>query len=192
MRARVDVTAASAADVARRRARAAPDRRRDPALAVALSGGGFRAMLYHVGVLVRLNELGLLSATSRFSSVSGGSITAATLGAAWNQLRFDEFGVANNFAETVQAPLFDLAGRLLDVASVMGGVGSLRGPAKALSRRYAHHLFGSSTLLDLPDSPRFTLNTTNLATGTLMRWSREYAADYKVGTVFAPTPCLSG
>lgn len=99
MRARVDVAAASAVDVARRRARAAPDRRRDPGLAVALSGGGFRAMLYHVGVLLRLNELGLLSATSRFSSVSAGSIAAASLGIGWCRLRFDINGVAENFAD---------------------------------------------------------------------------------------------
>ena len=148
-------------------------------------------MLYHVGALHRLNELGLLSVTGRFSSVSGGSIAAAVLGAAWRQLRFDESGVADNFVDLVQTPLFELAGRLLDVTSVLEGVGSLRGPAKALSRRYVRYLFGSATLQDLPDAPRFTLNTTNLATGTLMRWAKEYTADYKVGTIFEPTAALA-
>lgn len=33
----------------------------EPGLAIALSGGGFRAMLFHAGALLRLNELGLLS-----------------------------------------------------------------------------------------------------------------------------------
>ncbi len=123
--------------------------------------------------------------------MSGGSIAAAVLGAAWRQLRFDESGVADNFVDLVQTPLFELAGRLLDVTSVLEGVGSLRGPAKALSRRYVRYLFGSATLQDLPDAPRFTLNTTNLATGTLMRWAKEYAADYKVGTIFEPTAALA-
>src|SRR5262245_24686369 len=37
-----------------------------------LSGGGSRAMLFHVGALTRLNELGVLRSLDRISSVSGG------------------------------------------------------------------------------------------------------------------------
>ena len=44
-------------------------------MALCLSGGGYRAMLFHAGCLWRLNELGLLSSLKRVSSVSGGSIT---------------------------------------------------------------------------------------------------------------------
>lgn len=46
-------------------------------VAVCLSGGGYRAMMFHVGALWRLHELGLLAQATRVSSVSGGSITAA-------------------------------------------------------------------------------------------------------------------
>ncbi|HYX04969.1 MAG TPA: patatin-like phospholipase family protein, partial [Reyranella sp.] len=55
-------------------------------IALALSGGGYRAMLFHTGVLIRLNELGLLKQVSRVSSVSGGSISAAYLGLVWKKL----------------------------------------------------------------------------------------------------------
>src|SRR5438876_79864 len=48
-------------------------------LCICLSGGGFRATLFHLGALRRLNELGMLSRTRTISSVSGGSITAAHL-----------------------------------------------------------------------------------------------------------------
>jgi NTE family protein len=48
-----------------------------------LSGGGYRAMIYHVGALVRLNELGFLPKLREIASVSGGSITAGMLAAAW-------------------------------------------------------------------------------------------------------------
>src|SRR5882757_3461130 len=48
-------------------------------LCLALSGGGFRATLFHLGSLRRLNELGLISRASAISSVSGGSIMAACL-----------------------------------------------------------------------------------------------------------------
>ena len=44
-----------------------------------LSGGGYRAMVFHIGVLWRLYETGLLKSMKRISSVSGGSITAGVL-----------------------------------------------------------------------------------------------------------------
>ncbi len=44
---------------------------------VALSGGGFRASLYHIGVLARLAELDLLRHIEVLSCVSGGSIVGA-------------------------------------------------------------------------------------------------------------------
>jgi NTE family protein len=48
-----------------------------PALGLALSGGGFRAAFFHVGVLARLAELGLLRHVTLISTVSGGSIAGA-------------------------------------------------------------------------------------------------------------------
>ncbi len=44
---------------------------------LALSGGGFRASLYHLGVLARLAELDVLRHVSVLSCVSGGSIVGA-------------------------------------------------------------------------------------------------------------------
>lgn len=55
-----------------------PDQRRQ-GMAICLSGGGFRATLFHLGALRRLNQLGLLSQISTFSSVSGGSILNGVL-----------------------------------------------------------------------------------------------------------------
>src|SRR5437870_13405946 len=39
-----------------------------------LSGGGFRATLFHIGAIRRLNEFGILPKLTTVSSVSGGSI----------------------------------------------------------------------------------------------------------------------
>ena len=44
-----------------------------PGVALCLSGGGYRAMLFHLGALWRLNDAGLLRGLVRISSVSGGS-----------------------------------------------------------------------------------------------------------------------
>jgi len=46
-------------------------------LGLALSGGGFRASLYHIGVLARLAELDILRHIEFLSCVSGGSIIGA-------------------------------------------------------------------------------------------------------------------
>jgi predicted acylesterase/phospholipase RssA len=46
-------------------------------IGLALSGGGFRASLYHIGVLARLAELDLLRSVEFLSCVSGGSIIGA-------------------------------------------------------------------------------------------------------------------
>jgi predicted acylesterase/phospholipase RssA len=46
-------------------------------IGLALSGGGFRAALFHVGVLARLAELGILRRVEVLSMVSGGSIIGA-------------------------------------------------------------------------------------------------------------------
>ena len=77
----------------------------DDGIAVCLSGGGYRAMLFHTGVLWRLLEFGLLSPGNRtakrpdgtsmavgtferISSVSGGSIISAMLGHKWKSSGF--------------------------------------------------------------------------------------------------------
>ena len=56
-----------------------PERRQGTALC--LSGGGYRAALFHLGATRRLNELGALTRIDTFTSVSGGSIFAAHLAA---------------------------------------------------------------------------------------------------------------
>jgi len=69
-----------------------------PGIALCLSGGGYRAMIFHLGALWRINQLGYLKKLSRVSSVSGGSITAGVLALAWRDLRFDTSGVATNMS----------------------------------------------------------------------------------------------
>jgi predicted acylesterase/phospholipase RssA len=56
----------------------------DEPLGLALSGGGFRATLFHLGVVRALAEAGLLSRVTHITSVSGGSVLAAHLVLNWN------------------------------------------------------------------------------------------------------------
>ena len=58
-------------------------RKLEDTIGLCLSGGGYRAMIYHVGAIIRLNELGFLPRLSEIASVSGGSITAGLLALRW-------------------------------------------------------------------------------------------------------------
>ena len=161
-------------------------------LALCLSGGGYRAMLFHLGTLWYLNDAGYLPKLDRVSSVSGGSITAGVLATRWKQLQFDAAGKAANFGDAVVAPLRKMAATTIDAGSVLGGIFT---PGTSVSDRvikgYKKHLFGESTLQDFIDKPRFVINATNVQTGSLFRFSKPYIADYRIGRIMKPTTSVA-
>jgi NTE family protein len=148
-------------------------------------------MLFHLGTLWRLNQLGLLHKLARISSVSGGSITAGVLGLAWKNLGFDNNGVSANLEELVIKPVRQLAGHTIDRGSIFMGILLPRQSiADEVADAYRKHLFGNRTLQDLPadnEGPRFVINATNVQTKVLWRFSRPYMGDYRVGLVHNPT-----
>lgn len=151
-----------------------------------LSGGGYRAMLFHLGSLWRLNELGEVSRLDRISSVSGGSVTAGVLAHRWDALRWDAQGRATNFEEVVVRPVRALASRTLDVGAILLGLVTPGGAGERLVRALDRHLFRGAQLGELPARPHFVFNAANLQSGVLWRFSREYMADWRVGTVREP------
>jgi NTE family protein len=156
-------------------------------IALCLSGGGYRAMLFHLGALWRLNELGFLQKLQRISSVSGGSITAGVLGLRWAQLGFDAGGTAQRFAAEVVEPIRSLAGKTIDEGSIIGGILLPGTIAEKVADAYRKHLFGDATLQDLPDDPpRFVINATNVQSGALWRFMKPYMRDWRVGEVVRP------
>ena len=155
-------------------------------LGLCLSGGGYRAMLYHAGALVLLNEAGLLSRLDEISSVSGGSITSAVLATRWRTLNFDERGIATNFREAVVDPLVLVAGKSIDVRAALTGFLPGCTASGAVAAFYERELFHGATLQDLPDRPRFTFMATNLQTTSGWRFARDYAADFRVGRISNP------
>jgi len=163
--------------------------RPQPGVALCLSGGGYRAMVFHLGALWRLNEAGLLKGLSRVSSVSGGSITAGLLGLRWKRLGFDTSSVARGFEAEVVGPIRSLAGRTIDAGSVLGGVFLPGTVNERVAAAYDKHLYQGATLQDLPsdaEGPRFVINATNVQSGALWRFMRPYMRDYLVGEVKDP------
>ena len=160
-------------------------------IGLCLSGGGYRATIYHVGALTRLNELGILAQLDQIASVSGGSITAGMLALAWKRLHFTADCIATNLNEVVAEPLLALAGQPLDVRAIILSLLPGRSAADVVADAYDANLFGGATLQSLTDRPRFTFMATNLQTGSGWRFAKDYAADHRVGQIVKPTLKLS-
>ena len=100
---------------------------------------------------------------------------------AWGELIFDERGVATNLIEKVGRPILRLAKWHLDLPAIALGMLPFVNAANIAAEAYDRVLFRRATLQELPESPRFVFNATSLQTGSLWRFSREYAAEYRVG-----------
>lgn len=161
-------------------------------LAICLSGGGYRAMLFHLGTLWYLADAGYLPKLDRVSSVSGGSITAGVLALKWSQLQFDANGVATNFRDVVVAPVRKLADNTIDAGNIIKATLT---PGTSINDRiiasYKKLVFGEATLQDIVDKPRFVINATNVQTGSLFRFSKPYIADYRIGMMDKPKTSLA-
>ena len=156
-------------------------------IALCLSGGGYRAMLFHLGSLWRLNELRYLKKLNRVSSVSGGSITSGVLALNWSKLGFDANGFAQNFDDQVTKPIRGMASHSIDLSSIVGGL--FGGVSKHVVDHYNQYLYNHAPLKNLPDDtqgPRFVFNATSLQTGVLWRFSKPYMGDWKVGLIRNP------
>lgn len=162
-------------------------------IGLCLSGGGFRAMLFHLGAVWRLNEAGVLGKLTRISSVSGGSIVAAVLGMRWTELGLgpDKAAAQADFDRLVVEPIRSLGGRTIDAGAIIGGILLPGTIGDKIENAYSKHLYGDATLQNLPDEPRFVINATNVQTGALWRFMKPYMADYRVGMVMKPTVPLA-
>ena len=164
-----------------------PLRKPKAGIAVCLSGGGYRAMLFHVGSLRRLYETGILKRVDRISSVSGGSIASAVLGLNWSDLMAQKKPDMARFESLIADPIKHFAGVSIDTSSVLWGILLPGSISNRVQKAYRKHLFLDATLQDLPDKPRFVINATNVQSGALWRFMKPYMRDYRVGKVSNPT-----
>ncbi len=146
-------------------------------VALCLSGGGYAGMLFSVGSLWRLNELGWLRRIDEISCVSTGAIAGAMLAAVWDRLDFDADGVARRFVEEVAKPIHRLARETVDMWSIVGGEFSGRSCGDIVADAYDECLFGGITLRQLPDydsgrAPRFVFTALDVRTGRLVRFCK--------------------
>src|SRR5436190_7536640 len=125
-------------------------------LGLALSGGGFRATLFHLGVVRFLRDAGALQEISEIASVSGGSILAAHLVLNWDKYNGDDQGFAAAAAEIVKFVQFGVRNhivRRLPLLYLLRGLAKLTPwhgrtltAGAILERYYAAQLYGDRCL----------------------------------------------
>src|SRR5712692_1249236 len=154
---------------------------------LSLSGGGFRATLFHLGALRRLNEFGILPKLTTVSSVSGGSILngflATRLAAAITN------GIAN-FDGSVSNPVREFCSldirRWLALEVVIPG----RHNSSGLAKQYDQHLTSGKLLKDIPGTPIHVFCATDLAYGVNWVFKKQQCGDYQAGFQATPTDWL--
>ncbi len=160
-----------------------------PELALCLSGGGFRAAIFHLGVLHRLHEMGVLSKVKTISSVSGGSILAGHLADRMVHHGMNSLGEINDWDEQIGDPFLKFVARDLRTWPILWTLPFnwlLPVPRAAhLVQMYRKRLSGLM-LRDIPETPRFKFCATDLAFGVGWYFEKAEVGDYQAG--YAETP----
>lgn len=125
-------------------------------IGLALSGGGFRAAGFHLGVFRKLQQLGLLWKIDLLTCVSGGSIAGAFLASHWGE--DDALDKLDHYLRSTSIAVSSVIGGLLDPFSSR---------LDKLAGTYERDLYGKRSLGSLKGGPRLYLNATNLATGNM-------------------------
>lgn len=156
-----------------------------PAVAVALSGGGFRATLSGLGVLRFLADSGLLAQVRYSSSVSGGSVANGVFASRYDELAASGF-TGEAFDRLVLRPVVQVVTRTSVQAGLLRQAWRLIGSTTRtdlLGRSFDRHWFGGRLLEELPADCQFIFNAANLTTGVRFTFEREVVGDYAVGHI---------
>jgi NTE family protein len=158
-------------------------------IGLCLSGGGYRATLFHLGSLRRLNELGILARADfrTVSSVSGGSITAAWLATAF--ARHHGLTAApipdEAWEREIRGPLRAFTRKNIRTGAIAKRLLPWNWHRKstgveALAARYEKDLT-DLRLVDMPARPNFVLCATDMAYGVNWVYERGRLGDYQAG-----------
>ncbi len=151
-------------------------------IALALSGGGYRATVFHLGVMARLADQDVLEQVSVLSTVSGGSLCIGLVHGL-NGMRWPT-------SQEYQTKLLPEARRILTttdlqkdlISRVLGSFWMLfSSRAKALSKLIQEKWGITARLSELPDKPRWLINATCYETGKNWRFEKRRMGDYLYG-----------
>jgi NTE family protein len=161
-------------------------------IALAFSGGGVRATVFHLGVLARLARQDLLDKVKIISSVSGGSLAAGLVFASTGNRWPSSAEYLRDVVPQIHSLLTtrDLQ-RMFALKSLMFPWRLASGRAAVLGDELERQWQIGGKLADLPTSPRWIINATCYQTGKNWRFQRDIMGDYRTKYVTDPDFRLS-
>jgi NTE family protein len=156
---------------------------RSMSIVLALSGGGTRAMVFHLGVLQLLSERKLFERVTRISTVSGGSLLVGLM-LQENRLKWP---ASETFSEVV---LPNLRRKLCASSLQWAAVRQLFNPknwkyllarANLLAFALENEWGVKARLSDLPPKPEWSINGTTAENGKRFRFKSDSLGDYSIG-----------
>lgn len=174
---------------------------------LSLSGGGYRATIYHLGTLRKLKEMGLLDKVDIISTISGGSITGAYFGLKGSDFEAFEKGLINIVKKSIIKGIyfsFRFISIIILLLSIFGviifflftdyaWISSLLlvitifiivkyqfkifPVSLIINNLYSKWFFENKTLKDFNNNPIIAINATNVETGRPFTFSKNKMSD---------------
>ena len=176
-------------------------------IGLSLSGGGYRATIYHLGTLRKLKEMNLLDKVDVISTISGGSITGAYYGLKGNDFDAFDKGLINIVKKSVINGIYFSTRFICIIISLFVILSSIvllsftnyawiSTPlllitffifiryqfkifpvSRIINRLYSKWFFEGKTLKDLNKVPLIAINATNVETGRPFTFSKNKMSD---------------
>ena len=159
-------------------------------IAISLSGGGARATVFHLGILLRLAKDNLLENVVKISSVSGGSLAIG--------LVFSHSNLSWPSSEDFKKTILPRIATILTTKSLQKSViqeifklpwSKSRGLKFATALEKTWGING--TMKDLSKTPEWLINATSINTGKNWRFSQKHLGDWVFGHNFDQAVDLS-
>jgi len=156
-------------------------------IALALSGGGTRAMIFHLGVLKYLAEKNCFEQVSRISTVSGGSLVTGFIFKESNMAWPSSSSYLDHVYPTIRNKLCSRSMQWRSFLRVFNprNYKYWFSRANILSLELKQGWGIIEALSDLPEAPEWSINGTTAENGKRFRFKRENLGDYMLG--YAPS-----
>lgn len=159
---------------------------------ISLSGGGIRALTFHLGVIKYLAEAGIWENIKIVSSVSGGSLAVALV----FSLNKGRWPSSADFVTMLDGPVrttltqYDLQQEIYRRLLLKPWM--IFRPRANVLAEVLRSIWGlHQNLQDLPDIPAIQINCTTYETGKNWRFSKERMGDYITGYITKPSISLA-
>jgi len=176
-------------------------------IGLSLSGGGYRATIYHLGTLRKLREMKILDKVDVISTISGGSITGAYYGLKGNDFDAFDKGLISIVKKSIIRGIYfsfrficiitvlliilgliillsitnyawiSVPLLLITVFTIIRYQFKIFPVSRIINKLYSKWFFDGKTLKDLNKTPIIAINATNVETGTPFTFSKNKMSD---------------